>query len=274
MKKYDFQLAMQLPFPVDQTYEKDQKLLEALRALQENGFSGVELNLTEFEKIEPEQLQKFLKKFDMKMTMVATGAYAKKNHLSLSDTDECNRERSVKELEKILYFAEKADCGVICGFLKGPGNQPHKEGYQQFAKSLSQLAEKKYEKVQLYIEVTNHYESTVANRAMEAGELLKDMPDHFRMLLDTYHMNIEERCMEAVIIENLPGNRDFHISDNNRRFPGYGALDFYRILRVVKSISYNGSVTIEGNVAVDLIKEIEGTASYLANISERLKSVG
>lgn len=125
MKDFGFRLGLQLGFPVDKTYKKNRFFHAALQKLQEEGFYGVELNLIDYDEIDPEELQKFLGEYDLRMTMVATGTFAKQESLSLSDEDEDNRKKSVDKLLKILQFAEEAKAGVICGFLKGAGSRDY-----------------------------------------------------------------------------------------------------------------------------------------------------
>lgn len=86
-------------------------------------------------------------------------------------------------------------------------------------------------------------------------------------------MNIEESCMETAILKRIRRGNDFHISDNNRRFPGYGALDFYRILKILKSGDYDGVITVEGITSENLLNDIGRTSSYLADVSMRLNDM-
>lgn len=274
MKRFDFQLAIQLGISIDETFKEDADLQRILTVLKEEGFYGIELNVVDFEKTNPVELSEFVKGFGLNLTMIATGGYSKRNGLFLCDSSESNRMRCTTELLKILNFAEKADCGVICGFMKGPGNQNYKEASEQFRKSLDQIQKEGSGGADLYIEVTNHYEATVANRAEEAEYLLANRPQWFRILLDTYHMNIEETCIEAELMKPVREGKNVHLSDNNRKFPGYGGMDFYKILYVLKRRCYCGVVTIEGNTSGNLIEDVRGTAAYLESISRRLKNTG
>ena len=47
-----------------------------------------------------------------------------------------------------------------------------------------------------------------------------------------------------------------HISDNNRFFPGFGAIDFFAILRFLKDTGYAGGIAIEGNTHTSFDKDL------------------
>ena len=60
------------------------------------------------------------------------------------------------------------------------------------------------------------------------------------LLLDTYHMNIEE----ADPIKSVEGASDgmilLHVADSNRRAPGRGHVPFPRLLGAVRRLGYRG----------------------------------
>jgi sugar phosphate isomerase/epimerase len=69
--------------------------------------------------------------------------------------------------------------------------------------------------------------------------------DNFGLLLDTFHMNIEEPSIEASI--RACGKRifHFHVADSNRWHPGAGHLDFQSILAALRETGYDGYVSGE-----------------------------
>jgi sugar phosphate isomerase/epimerase len=58
------------------------------------------------------------------------------------------------------------------------------------------------------------------------------------LLLDTFHMNIEEAVMEESIRKCSEHIFHFHVADSNRKYPGAGHLDFRSILNALKSTGY------------------------------------
>ncbi len=71
--------------------------------------------------------------------------------------------------------------------------------------------------------------------------------------------------MFEALKRHLPKYDSVHISDNNRRYPGKGAIDFSRIIAHLDRIGFIGPVTIEGNVVDTMSDELRDAAMYLAS---------
>lgn len=100
------------------------------------------------------------------------------------------------------------------------------------------------------VEPVNRFEGCLINTAEEAKEYIDavDSPN-IGMLLDTYHMNIEENSFSSAI--HLAGEKlwNVHTGDNNRRCPGRGHIDFDEIFRALGEINYRGRIVGEPFVA-------------------------
>jgi sugar phosphate isomerase/epimerase len=68
---------------------------------------------------------------------------------------------------------------------------------------------------------------------------------NFGLLLDTFHMNIEEPVVEESI--RACGERifHFHVADSNRWYPGMGHLDFKSIITTLFATGYQGYISGE-----------------------------
>jgi sugar phosphate isomerase/epimerase len=266
---YRFPLSFQTVLPNDyQTNEAFRSVLETLREL---SFFGVELNMSDPRSFEPEAVRSFLKgKFDLELSMLATGLTAKQAGLSLSHPSESVRRQSVEKCRQIIDWVAGSEAGVIVGFLKGGVAQDGEEARKRFARSLVEILPRAEERsVAVLIEATNRYESSVANTLEEAAGFLRDYSTRYAQILpDTFHMNIEE----ADMLESLRRYRDrfssFHLSDNNRLFPGFGAIDFTRIIRLLRDIDYRGRLAIEGNVKKDVESDLRASITRLALLLE------
>jgi len=81
--------------------------------------------------------------------------------------------------------------------------------------------------VRLALEPINRYECTLINTVAEGLELIKLVgEDNFGLLLDTFHMNIEEPDIEESIRKCGERIFHFHVADSNCWYPGAGHLDF------------------------------------------------
>ncbi len=69
--------------------------------------------------------------------------------------------------------------------------------------------------------------------------------DAVKIMLDTFHMNIEEDSMVEAIL--LAGDKlgHFHVGENNRRLPGKGGIAWYQIGMALRAIGYDKNVVME-----------------------------
>jgi len=112
---------------------------------------------------------------------------------------------------------------------------------QSLARSMNELRG-----VRLSIEPLNRYESAIVNKASQALELIKETKSvKSLILLDTFHMNIEETSIADTIVSVGKKLGYFHIADSNRRAPGDGHIAFSEVFRALKTIRYDGYVSAE-----------------------------
>lgn len=269
MNRYGFPLCIQLTLP--EKFEDDRDFAETMELLQDCGFYGVELNIIDFVNTDPEKLKCYLKRFGLRLTMVATGVFAKKNRLSLSSTVELVRKQSVRAFDQIVPFAEALDAGIICGFIKGGSKEEPATAKRKLRLSIDAIKEKFGNSLScIYLEATNHYEAATVNKVSEGVDFLGEELKNMRVLPDTYHMNMEESSMLAAMIEYAEYYSNIHLSDNNRYYPGFGAIDFYSVLSVLKGMNYQGTMAIEGRNFYSLREDIQRSCQYLLNVADRL----
>jgi sugar phosphate isomerase/epimerase len=121
--------------------------------------------------------------------------------------------------------------------------------------------------VPLVVEATNRYQSTVANALDDTAALLPAADARGRwaqILPDTFHMNIEEADMAGALARHAGLFSSVHLSDNNRLFPGRGAIDFGRVIGTLRRIGWKGFLAMEGNVAEGLAADTRAAVEALA----------
>jgi sugar phosphate isomerase/epimerase len=103
--------------------------------------------------------------------------------------------------------------------------------------------------VRLALEPINRYETDLIHTVDEGLALLAEVgaaADTLGLLLDTFHMNIEEPSITDSICRAAEANFHFHVADSNRWYPGAGHLDFAHILAVLRDeVGYEGWVSAE-----------------------------
>jgi sugar phosphate isomerase/epimerase len=264
--KYLFPLSIQTVLPAD--YLQNAGFKAHLEALQNYGFYGVELNVEHPHQVDLPDVIRFLDTYDLKMTLLASGLTAKIHRLSLSSPEAEVRRRSIRMLQEMIDLVSGTDIGIIIGFLKGPPAQDRKQANRLFSESLEEIGPFAADKeVRLLIEATNRYETAVAHRLEEAVELIEPLENPFlRILPDTFHMNIEEADGFEALKKCAPYYDSIHISDNNRLFPGLGAIRFEELITLLIRENYSGSLAIEGNIQSDFCQDLTASMAYLKNI--------
>jgi D-psicose/D-tagatose/L-ribulose 3-epimerase len=122
---------------------------------------------------------------------------------------------------------------------------------RELADALSPLAEYAGELgVRLALEPLNRFETSLFNTAEQTLEVVEAVGSPaLGLLLDTFHMNIEERSIPAAV--RLAGERlfHFHACANDRGAPGADHLDWAGIVGALADVGYDGAVVIESFTA-------------------------
>ena len=96
------------------------------------------------------------------------------------------------------------------------------------------------------IEVVNRFEQFLINTAREAAAYIEAVGSrNLKMLLDTFHMNIEEDDMSSAVKTAGDFLGHVHLGENNRRPPGTGNYPWRELFETLREIGYDGSVVME-----------------------------
>ena len=133
--------------------------------------------------------------------------------------------------------------------------------------------------VHMLLEPLNRYSTPFCSTARDAVEIASKVnQDNFGILLDTFHMNIEEDTFEDAILKSRKLLRHMHFADNNRKMPGYAHTNFLSIMRSLASIGYNGYASFEPTIVdqnyetftrkgLEYIRSIEKSLTSAASLS-------
>lgn len=104
--------------------------------------------------------------------------------------------------------------------------------------------------VVLCVEPLNRFETSFINLAQQAIDVI-DQVDHpaCKIMLDTFHMNIEERSLGAAIRATGSRLAHVHTCENDRGAPGSGHVPWDEVAAALREISYNGPCVIESFTA-------------------------
>lgn len=96
------------------------------------------------------------------------------------------------------------------------------------------------------LECLNRFEGYLLNTAGEGVQFCKevDLPN-VKLLLDTFHMNIEEDSFYEAIVTAGPLLRRLHTGEANRKVPGKGRIPWREIGNALAAINFDGDVVME-----------------------------
>jgi sugar phosphate isomerase/epimerase len=119
--------------------------------------------------------------------------------------------------------------------------------YEYLLAGVQRIGERAAESnLRLAIEVLNRYESHLLNTAAQAVEFVETVgAPNVGILLDAYHMNIEEADPATAILDAGERLFLFHATDSNRQALGRGHTDFLALMRALRRVGYAGDVIIE-----------------------------
>jgi D-psicose/D-tagatose/L-ribulose 3-epimerase len=114
--------------------------------------------------------------------------------------------------------------------------------------------------VVLCLEPLNRFETSFINLASQAIEVI-DRVNHpaCRIMLDTFHMNVEERHLGDAIRATGKRLAHVHTCENDRGAPGSGHVPWEDVRKALADIGYDGPVVIES--FTDKVKSIARAAA-------------
>ena len=246
-------------------YEGD--FVTGIKKAKELGYDGVELHIADPAGIDVPALKEALAEAGMSMTAVGTGRAYVNEGLSLTDTEEAGRKAAVKRMENFLVMAGSLGARVIVGCMRGNiASEAELSGtLKRLRTSMEYLDAFAGEQgTRLVFEPINRYENNFLCSAAEIAAFISENElKHTGILLDTFHMNIEEADLYTSIRENAGKIEYVHIADSNRQYPGCGHLDFAKIVKTLDETGYHGVLSAE---CLPLPSKEAAAAGWLKNI--------
>lgn len=212
------------------------------------GFKGIEVAIRDPRMADPDELRHLAEKNELKICALGTGQAFGTEGLCFTDPDPSVRGRAVQRIKEHIALAKELGALVIIGLIRGKGlaGEPaelHRgmlDGMRACADEASRLD------VDLVIEPINRYETALLNTIPEALAFLDELGSpRVGLLLDTFHMNIEEPSIGASIRQAGRRIGHVHVADSNRWAPGCGHLDFPGIVAELRASGYVGYLSAE-----------------------------
>jgi len=215
----------------------------------ELGYDGVELHLRRPTDIDRVVVKRRASDLGLGIPMIGTGM-AVEEGLTFADPDPEVRRRAVvrirDQMDLGLYLGAMAVIGGIKGRL---GADP--EGRVARLALVRACCEECVRAAEaanavLLIEAINRYETDFLNTVAETAALVREIGSpHLKLLVDTFHMNIEEADIAASLRQAGALICHVHLVDTNREAPGHGHLDMPAVLLALRDVHYHGYLSLE-----------------------------
>lgn len=148
--------------------------------------------------------------------------------------------RMIHELEGKMFCIVPSTVGKIT-----PMAKPEQE-WRWAVEGLKEIAGCAGERnVKIGIEPLNRFETYFINRHDQALALADEVGPHVGVVLDAFHINIEEADPLQAIRNTGRRLVDFHVAENNRRPPGEGNWDWKAIIAALRDAGYDDYLTQE-----------------------------
>lgn len=228
----------------------DDRIAERVPQADQMGFDVVEFPIEEPDAFDYEQTNDLLVEHGLDSSVVL----AMSEDRDLLHDDEAVRENGRE------YIRESVDAAAVIGAdrVVGPAysavgrtwrmsDAERETAMEDVVAQLADLAEYAAERdVTLCVEPLNRFETSVINTAEQAIEVI-DRVDHpaCQILLDTFHMNIEETSLAGAI--RATGDRlgHFHACGNTRGAPGNDTIDWPSVVEALDDVGYDDQAVIE-----------------------------
>ncbi len=213
------------------------------------GYDGVELAIRDPRLVNADELVRLLEAHRLVVPAIGTGQAWGEEGLSFTAADPAIRRAAIERIKSHIPLAARLNAVVILGLIRGitPRGQSHAQSMAYLIAALQECAAAAAPVgVRYALEPLNRYETDLIHTVADGLTLIEQVgAPNFGLLLDTFHMNIEEPSIEASI--RAAGDRifHFHVADSNRWHPGAGHLDFAAILDVLLATGYTGFVSGE-----------------------------
>lgn len=218
--------------------------------IKDMGFDVVEIPVEDPEIIDGKKVKEGLE--EHRLEAVVCGAFGPGR--DLTHEDRAVHRQCFNYLDDLMDFCTLWNAGFVAGPMYSAvgkarmvSSDQRKKEWERAVINLRKVAEMAENKgLELAIEPLNRFESDLINTTADAARLVRDI-DHpaAKIMVDGFHMSIEEKNLEEAIRQ--AGDKLIHVqtSENYRGTPGSGQTNWKSFRRGLEAIDYKGVVSIE-----------------------------
>ncbi|MEM2384788.1 MAG: sugar phosphate isomerase/epimerase family protein, partial [Candidatus Bathyarchaeia archaeon] len=220
------------------------RLEEALKFLSEVGYDGVDGGVDPqkvHEKDVWKKLSKMLSDYDLKLACIFGAT-------TFNSPDPAEREQAIELTRKLAEIASMLSCeNILIGGRRLSEGVPRDKAWKWAVESIRKAADYAREKnVDLAYEYWNRFETNFIKCTDDVIKLINEVGrENLYAILDTFHMNIEEKSFVEPVKKLGKKLKHVHLSESNRLALGDGHIDFPTFLSALKDIGYDKYLCVE-----------------------------
>jgi len=243
---------------------------EKARKAAHMGYDGVELVSLDLDRVDVSAVRETLRDNGLEVAGLVTGAMYAVDRLCLMSPDKAIVAEAMRRLRRFLEFAGEDGAVVDVGLLRG-----RLDGMSDPAAARDDLRDRLLESAEhaercgarVTIEPINRFETDFIHSAQDGLEWVRKVGHpNFGVMLDTFHMNIEDASIERSIREVAACLWHIHIGDSNRLAAGEGHFDFAGMIAALKEVGYDGFLSAEHLFREDPDAAARKTVEYLRSL--------
>jgi len=226
-------------------------LATAFRKLSALGYDGVELMTKDPSRLDGAQIQNLLVENNLKLAGLCTGHVFGEDGLGLVGTDPVIEKNAMARLKSFVDFASKYfGRGTLINIGRSRGLGLANDAEKTLARMeacFRELADYAAPHgIEWILEPINVHQATYIHTTQDGIAMVRRVNrPNFNLMLDVYHMNIEDVNILDSFREAKAVTKFVHFTDNNRHWPGSAHLDFPKFVDVLNENSYDGYVSLE-----------------------------
>lgn len=223
---------------------------DVLETIARLGFGAVELPVEDPTLLDVAALKPLLA--DLGLKPHVCGVFGPGRDLSSADASERAATRAY--LRQCFEIARVLDAGFVCGPMYARVGKARQlspdERRREWDLAVSELREVAADAadhgLQIAIEPINRFETDMVNTTADALRMVREI-DHpaAKVMIDTFHMTIEESDIGAAIRSAGADLLHVQVSENHRGITGTGLTPWHDFRDALRDIGYRGSVVIE-----------------------------
>ncbi len=242
---------------------------QCVQPLADLGYEGLDLFIIEPLQIDISHVAKVLDDAGLQVSMLAAQGDIMAAGYFLNDPSSERRkvllEKSKRHLEMAAQLRTKPNIGFIRGNLpkeedkKYAGLQYMAEGVREYCELAATFG------LGVLFEPFCRYEINSCNTVAQSLELfsLAGEPHNLQLLLDIFHMNIEEASLVQAIVNARGKIGHVHFVDNTRAVPGGGCLPLETIYKALYEAEYKGFLGVEAIPGAQPMAEAEAAQKFI-----------